>query len=278
MTDTKANTALTADLVRLPQMSRLALCVGDGILDVVVTSKVDDNSLIWRRIPLSGASGPMTRALEETVYDNPLLLAPFSHTDIVFDTRRFLVVPADRATDDRAEAMLETLYPNVEFEPLINEIPGNAVIAAAVDADIMRFTGRTFPEARRMHRMTPLCRYFGSRNRSGNGGRMHVHLHGDFVDVVAYSSGHLLTANTFEAADISDALYFILAAANGIGFDDNVDRMMLSGDAKRREALLPKLRQYYPHAMPAIFPSAMLRAGSQALAVPFELSLLPICE
>ena len=132
MTDTKANTALTADLVRLPQMSRLALCVGDGILDVVVTSKVEDNSLIWRRIPLSGASGPMTRALEETVYDNPLLLAPFSHTDIVFDTRRFLVVPADRATDDRAEAMLETLYPNVEFEPLINEIPGNAVIAAAV--------------------------------------------------------------------------------------------------------------------------------------------------
>ena len=50
MTDTKANTALTADLVRLPQMSRLALCVGDGILDVVVTSKVEDNSLIWRRI------------------------------------------------------------------------------------------------------------------------------------------------------------------------------------------------------------------------------------
>ena len=67
MTDTKANTALTADLVRLPQMSRLALCVGDGILDVVVTSKVEDNSLIWRRIPLSGASGPMTRRFSRSL-------------------------------------------------------------------------------------------------------------------------------------------------------------------------------------------------------------------
>lgn len=278
MTDTAANTPLTAELVRLPQMSRLALCVGADMLDVVVTSKVEDNSMIWRRIPLSGTSGSTTRALEEAVYDNPLLLAPFSRTDIVFDTCRFLVVPADRATDDRADAMLETLYPGVEFEPLVNEIPGNAVIASAVDADLMRFTGRTFPEARRMHRLTPLCRYFGGRNRGGNGGRMHVHLHGNFVDIVAYSTGYLLTANTFEAADISDALYFILAAAAGISFDDNVDRMMLSGDAGRREALMPMLRKYYPHAMPAIFPSAMLRAGSQALAVPFELSLLPICE
>lgn len=278
MTDKSAHTPLTAELVRLPQMSRMALCVSADMLDVVITSKVEDNSLIWRRIPLSGASGATTRVLEETVYDNPLLLAPFSHIDIVFDTRRFLAVPADRAADDNAAAMLETLYPDLEFEPLVNDIPGNAVIASAVDADIMHFTGRTFPEARRMHRLTPLCRYFGSRNRGGNGGRMHVHLHGNFVDVVAYSTGHLLTANTFEAAEVSDALYYILASANGIDFDDTVDRMMLSGDSERREALLPMLRRYYPHAMPAIFPSAMLRAGSQALAVPFELSLLPICE
>ena len=64
MTDTAANTPLTAELVRLPQMSRLALCVGADMLDVVVTSKVEDNSMIWRRIPLSGTSGSTTRALE----------------------------------------------------------------------------------------------------------------------------------------------------------------------------------------------------------------------
>ncbi len=269
---------LQTGLVRAPQMSRMTLRVNDDSLDVAIVSKVEDNSLIYRHIPYTATATSAIRALEEAVYDNPLLLSDFGQIDILFDTPRFIVIPEERADDDRAEEMLETLYPDIEFEPVTSRIPGGAVIAAAVNADIERFAGRTFADARRMHRIVPLCRYFGARNRSGNGGRIHVHLRPGFTDVIAYLHGRTMMANTFSSPSGMDALYYILAAAQNLRFDDSCDRMIVSGDNTLRDTLMPMLRKYYPHAMPAIFPSAMLRAGAAAMQAPFEMLAIPLCE
>lgn len=282
MTDETTN--LTASMVTAPHKCRLALLVRDDSVDVAVMPTAGDDgdgTAVFRHLPLTARTTSLTRAVEELVYDNPLLLCDFGRMDVLFDTARFLVVPQDRADDDRAEEMLETMYPDFAFEPVTSDVPGGAVIAAAVEADVERFAGRTFAEARRMHRLVPLVRYFGSRPRTSSGGRMYIHLTPGRVDVIAFKDGKLMTANTFSAPEETDALYFILASASNLGFDDGEDRMMLSGDPALREALLPQLRKYYPHAMPAIFPASML-CGSvgdeEPVDAPFELLALSLCE
>jgi hypothetical protein len=45
-----------------------------------------------------------------------------------------------------------------------------------------------------------------------------------------------------------------------------------------REAIMPELRRYINYVMPVIFPSAMFRAGREAMNAPFELIVLPLCE
>ncbi len=273
------NSPLQASLVPHPQLSRLALRVCNNAIDVVVISGVEDNSLIWHRIDLDAAAGTPLKALEDAVYQNPLLLADFSAIDVLIDTPRRLVVPAHAAAADSIEKMFAELYPDEQYEIIATPIDSNGTtIAIADDVERINFIRRTFNNPHIADRIVPLCRYFGIKNRLGNAGKFHIHLSDESIDIIAYGADGLLMANTFASTDANDDLYYVLAAARSLDFDNNNDQMLLSGNAARREALIPLLRRYISYVMPVIFPSAMFKAGKDSLSAPFELITLPLCE
>lgn len=276
MTQPSQDAPLTPDMILHPEFNSLAVCVHDDSMDVAVMSRTEDNSLIWRHIPFDSAAASACRAFEDAVYANPLLLVPeLGSKVILLDTPRFLVLPEERADEDSAAAMLASVYPDMSMEVFTSPVGGGAVIAVAADSRMAGFIGRSFPGATVAHRLVPLCRYFGAANRTGNSGKMHVHLRRDSADVIAFEGGRLLMANTFSTPHINDVLYFTVAAARSLDFDNTSDRMLVSGDAGRRDALMPSLRRYIPGAVPAIFPSDMFRAGRDAMDAPFELMALP---
>lgn len=274
--------ALTTQMVRRPGLCRLTLLVSDTAADIAVTSTVEDNSLLWRHVDFDPACPSPRKGLEKVVYDNPLLFEDFRDTAVVFDTRRQLVVPAEAAGAlpdcDEAAAMLEALYPADDNEPIITAVGGGAVIAAVPDAESVRFVKRTFQTAALTTRLAVLVKWFGVNNLTGSTGRIYAHLRPDLTDIVAFGPDGLLMANTFSTPHADDAVYYILAASRSLGYDDTADRLLLSGDPRRREAVLPGLRRYIPHAMPAIFPSALFRTGSDAMRAPLELLALPLCR
>jgi hypothetical protein len=273
------NNTLQATLVPHPRHSRLELRICEKAIDVVIISCIEDNSLQWHRIELDAAATSPIKSLEDAVYRNPLLLADFNAIDVLIATKRRLVVPAAHADNDNIRSMFEQLYPDAKLEVVINPIGDNGdVIAIADDADRINFIRRTFNNPKIADRITPLCRYFGIKNRLGNAGKFHVHLADNTIDIIAYGADGLLMANTFESTAVTDDLYYTLAAAKSLNFDNNNDQMLLSGDADRREALIPLLRKHISYVMPMIFPSAMFKAGKDSLSAPFELITLPLCE
>ena len=66
---------LTSDLIGDPNIWRMAMLISDDALDVVAYSTVEDNSMLYRHIRLDTAAADRVKALEEVVYENPLLLA-----------------------------------------------------------------------------------------------------------------------------------------------------------------------------------------------------------
>lgn len=270
--------SLSPEMVSQPRHSRLSILVSKSGADVVISSSIEDNSLLWKHLPFDNVASSTVRAFEELIYDNPLLLSEFGAVNVLIGTDRFLVVPNSITESDNLETMFSELYPDQRSELICNAIDEQTSIAMAVDPSLTGFIRRTFNNVGICHRLVPMVKYFGLKNKLGNSGKFHAHLADKTIDIIAFGNDGLLMANTFYAPETSDALYYILTSAKYLNFDNSSDQMLLSGSAPRRELLLPLLRKYVNYAMPAIFPSAMFKAGKDSLSAPFELMTLPFCD
>lgn len=269
---------LSRDLISEPQLWRLELRIGKDALHVVLFCTVEDNSLIYREISLDKAAADRLKALEDAVYENPLLLADFAKVDCVVETDCFTIVPASINSDEVREKIMAKMFDGFDGEIVANDLPGqNATILMGLDAEMAGFLRRTFNNPRIYHHLAPLCRYFHSKSRLGNTGKMYAYMRHDRMDLMAFGKDTLLLANTFIYRDSMDAVYYILSCRKMLGFGFG-DEMFLSGDNASREAIVPVLRKYISCVMPVIFPSSMFKAGKDSMNAPFDLIVLPLCE
>lgn len=275
------NTRLTKDSISNHRFWHLSLKISDSALDIALRSTVEDNSLILRHIDFDRAAMSTAKALEEAVYDNPLLLCDFGHVDVIVDSEHFAFVPENVTADsNRLDKAARLLWPgDTDSKLIVNTIArAGASLVMKLDSAIANFIARTFNNPPVYHRLTPLCRYFSFQSRAVNNIKIFINVSPSTVDIVAFSNSGLLLANSFPAATPTDALYYCLAVARSCGFDQLNDEIMLSGDRKTRDSLTPLLRQYVNYAMPLVFPSDIYRHGKESLTAPFELIILPLCE
>ena len=261
----------------------MAMLISDDALDVVAYSTVEDNSMLYRHIPLDTAAADRVKALEEVVYENPLLLAGFDKVWCVVRTRRFFTLPQAVASDDGLTAEITSaVWPaggSPGFTAITSHLEGlDTSIVMEIPRPLAGFLRRTFDNPPILHHLTPLCRYFHGKGRLGNSGRMYAHFHKGQVDIISFSRSTVAVANSYRYRDPMDAIYYIMACRNMAGLDPMADELFLCGDTAVREEVTPQLREYLAYVMPVIFPSAVFKTGKNALSAPFYLTILPLCE
>ena len=174
---------------------------------------------------------------------------------------------------------MKASFPSFEGEIVPCEISEQgAIILMGVETEIIAFLRRTFNNPRLHHHLSPLCKYFFHKNNHGNSTKMYACLHSGKIDVIAVTSRGLKFANTFDYHNAIDAVYYIMASRQMLGMDNANDEMFLSGSPSAREAIAETLRKYINYVMPVIFPSAIFKAGKEAMKAPFDLVVLPLCE
>lgn len=277
-----AEQRLTNDLIADPSLYRLGLQLSDRALDVVLTSRVSDIPSINRRIELPvSVAGSASSPLEEAVYDNPLLTADFGRTDIVVDSQRFFLLPAERAADDGALAAdIELLYPETDLVPVVNyPDPERTAFVTLIEPEITRFFGRTFTGAPIVHRLSAITRYHLLRNHIGTTGKLHVRLHGDRTDIIALGHQGILLVNSYYTPTPDDAVYYTMAVARELGYDNETDRVLVSGARERRDDYIRMIRRFVTFVMPEIFPPAIAPSGADEPGhEPFALACFQLCE
>lgn len=268
-------------MISEPRLWRLAIGLGATSMEVVLTCSVQDNSLIWRTIPLDMSGGSRLRAIEDAVYDNPLLLSDFGRVDVVLDTPDMTVVPGCIVSAECRTDMLDASIgePEQPSCTLCSDLPElDAAIVMRMDSAEAGFFRRTYYNVRFHHHIAPLCRYFYSHDSLGrNAGKMFAHFRTGAVDVMAFGAGQLRIANSFRYTDPTDAVYYILAVRRMLNMTAD-DELLLSGLAESKAAVMPVLREYIGSVMPVVFPSVLMRCGHDAIHAPFDLILLPTCE
>lgn len=260
-------------------MWNLLLRFGPDALCVMAYSVVEENTLIYRRLPLPGASPAPLRDIEAAVYDNPFLLSEFRRVWCVVESRSHLLVPPECADEATQRQLFAAAFPSqsLQMHTELTDTP-NSLMLHGLQPDFAAFVTRTFTGARIQSHLTSLIRYFASR--PGHAGRMGmaVNVRPASLDIIVTQGRRLMLANTFDYAHPEDAVYYILAVRHTLGLDPRTDELLICGDRDAREKLAPMLRTYIGRVMPAIFPPQMFRAGKDSMLAPFDLTVTPLCE
>ncbi|MDE6498340.1 MAG: DUF3822 family protein [Muribaculaceae bacterium] len=274
---------LSTATIANPRLWRLGMLLDAdaAMLDVVAVSTVEDEPMLCRRIALQQSQEPL-RALEEAVYDNPLLLADFDAVTLLLRTPHFSVLPASLAAEEDAlEAAAGLLWPQPEHPRRLVTSPvkgTDAAVVTAMPADVAAFIGRTFPDARVMHALVPETAYFAAKARHGAPARVCAAAGPDGVDLMAFSAeGALLGATSYGCTAAADMAYYAGALAQVCGIVSGELQFFVAGNPGARDAMAGALREFAPNVAPWVIPAGMPAEGAGD-DTPFPLIILPLCE
>ena len=273
------NQPLTREIVPDTALMQLNMRISPDSLDVMLYNPLEDRSLIYRHADLPSNDDERLKAVEDFIYDNPVLTSEFHKTNVILSTNRFTILPDEVTDTELIERALKAACPenNTATETLINRIDElKATIVSAPSARMVNFIRRTFLNAPILHSLVPLARYFGSRWGAGAPPRMLVNMRPGSMDVVVTDGNGLRYANTLSYREPNDAVYYIVALCHSL--DNKIEEILLAGDRELRDKLNVDLRKHHNYVMPMIFPSAMFRAGANAMNIPFDLVIMPLCE
>lgn len=272
-------TSLTKALISDPSGWQLALGLTPAAIDVVAYSPHGDGGFLSRRLDLNPEAQSPFKAVEDVVYDNPLLLCDFERVTVCLDPSATAIVPPSIADDEEGSgAVMKATVPGFDGE-VIAEATGapNAAVLTGVATPLASFLRRTFFNPVLTSPLTSLARYFVKLSRRANRARVLGVVDDRGVYVVGVDRGRLLACNRFDCTSTTDMAYYLAVVAETQGLAGA--ELLLAGAAEPRAELMKMLGGYFATVMPLIFPGDIFRIGGrEAMEAPFHLVILPLCE
>lgn len=261
--------------IRHPEVWELLVSIDETRVDYALFTPTVANSLTLGQVELPDAS---QQALEDAIYDTPQLLNEYKRVRVVVHARHFVLLPGDTSNDDCA-MLARQAFPDDDGDAAVCPMPANGVkIAYLLPRGMQAFLGRTFNYPVVYHHLMPLCEYFKNQDHEADAARMYLHLGGDAMDLAIYRGEALQCANVYPFTNAQDAAFFALSAWRAHGLDQLTDQLLFMGDGDLCAQVTPDLREYVKHVMPAVFPSAAMQLGRNAMQAPLDLILLALCE
>jgi len=259
--------------IRHPEAWELLVGIDGKRLDYILFTPSVENSLITGGMTVASSPDAPLQALEDTVYDTPLLLDEYKRVSVVVHSDHFVWLPGQVSVDD-AVPLLRAAYPDDDGDVCVNHLPLNGVtLASLLPHGLKAFVDRTFNFPVIYHHLYALCEHFHGLNHGSTLSRVFLNLNADSMDMVIYHHGDFLCANSYRFTNADDAAYYALNAWRANELDQLTDELQLTGDRDMRAAMTPLLRQYVKYVMPAIYPAAAMRLGHNALQAPLILIL-----
>lgn len=268
---------LDKDMISQPELWKLVLMIGDERLEAGLFPPVAREEMIWRSYRFDPAAPSKLKALEDIIYDNPLLLCDFKQVDCIIDYTSQTLLPAG-LDDTSAETLYRACTDTTDLPETYATGCSNAVVALSQEPDIRAFITRTFFNVKFDSRIAALCRYFTSEQSRIKGMRMYVPVRDRRLTVIALDGDRLLMANDFRFNSDMDAAYYILASMQQLGMDADNATVAVGSAGSVTDGLMDTLRIYLPEVRPLPFPMLRYRATKHTLQAPLDIIIRPICE
>lgn len=253
--------------------------VSTPALSAVAFSPTESHTLIHEEIPLDCTARPHLEALEDAVYNNPMLLLDFKSVQVIYDTPHFMPLPSEMsplAPQILTKAFSADAIQRTQTVQNSIDVLGCTIAFAVPDAEL-GFINRTFHNAEIMHPLAPLATWMRTRHPNRRHGKTLVNLRPHRLDLIILGEEAPLAINSYSITCAADALYYILAARQTHRLPDT-DEIFIAGERELRAQTSALLRRYVRFVMPVIFPSSMFQAGRAAFDAPFEAIVAPLSQ
>lgn len=264
---------------KYPDRWNLCLRIDHASVAYTLYAPKEELSFCCGIIGLDSAAGSELKSIENALYDSGFLVNDFRSVSIVVDTESMAVMP-DALTDEQMMSAFDESFPSFDGDVVVSRRsrPAGVAVVFGIAKGLEAFLMRTYYNARIISPLCSLIPFFGKRSRLGNVSKLNVSMSGNRLYVMVFGGTSLLFANAFTATSADTAAYFVLSAWQQCGCNPLNDEITVSGISPLKSDMMDALRQYVSFVMPALFPSQLLTLSKDTINIPFELTLLSLCE
>jgi hypothetical protein len=109
--------------------------------------------------------------------------------------------------------------------------------------EITRTLNSAFPGSTFIHQLKPLFQYINFNRRSVSSNNIHVHLEGDFLNIIIFDQNTLKFCNTFHYKTISDIQYYVLYVLKRMNIRQE-ETIYFSGRTIKQKEILNSFSNY----------------------------------
>lgn len=225
---------LPKDLITQPELWRCVLHITPSRLNVAVVPPVAQEEMVAASLLLNPEAPTPLKALEDAVYDNPLLLSDFKSVHCLVETPTHAVVPAPLATPDDAPLLLSR-ESGTEADPdrtVASPQFGGAAVVYELPEPLEAFLRRTFFG---VTISTPIEEVGKAATQLSTTTAAPVMIAvadtASAVTLAAARGGELLMLNTFTVNHPADAAYYLLASRSTLGLGKGDGTVWFAGQA-----------------------------------------------
>lgn len=259
------------------QQRKLIIRIGRNTLSFTMPNLADkERPFLYEPYVVKGGIS-MAANLREAFKTADLTAIDTRRVQVLIDTPSMLVPIEQFDEEDITTIFNYTFTPSREQRTVrFNVLPSlKAVCLFAVNKDLAGVLQDRFDDLQFIHAMTPVWRHLHQRSFTRHYNKLFGYFHGKQLDIFGFQQNRFKFCNTFEAAHMNDALYFLLHVWKQLCLETEHDEMHLVGDIPEQTLLLDELRRYLRKAY-VINPAADFQQASatKITEMPYDLITL----
>ena len=168
-------------------------------------------------------------SIKKFVFDIGIFSNSFNKSRIFVVSENYTLVP-DQFFDEKLTRELFTFnFHRLEGVILNDKSQNDYHIVFNIDEEVHSFLIRHLCNPTIHHHSTALIHSFQNIESNQTAKECFIDFHDEYMTVVCFSEKKLLSANTFAETNTLNISYFVMGIWNKLGFDQNLDKLYLSG-------------------------------------------------
>jgi len=187
--------------------------------------------------------------LGKICFEDELLKNKFASWEVILNSKKWMLVPAEFLPDGSEVKYLEQLYRvNSNEECLRNMIkPLSLNVIYCVDSELLKKAQYYFPQVDFRHTIAnSILHYYKSATYQPTGYFASIEFYDDNFNYVVFNSGKLIYANHLQFHTPDDFLYNIILINNALAINEKNLEIILTGINSQFNELKNIIQEHYP--------------------------------